>query len=113
MPGYKKPCKYCNELVESDGGVCPYCGKIDPADEFRCPKCRHPVKKEYKACPGCGFELKVVCPLCGKEGFFCDYCVHCGKRLTVRCANKKCGFEQPPLGDKCIKCGKNIKGENI
>jgi hypothetical protein len=29
--------------------------------------------------------------------------------LVVVCPNRKCKTEQPPIGEKCIKCGKPLK----
>ena len=60
-------------------------------------------------CSSCGQSLEVKCPSCGKITFFGDYCKSCGKRIVVTCPNKKCAQEQPPIGDKCIKCGKPLK----
>ena len=51
---------------------------------------------------GCG----AFCPFCGKATFFGDYCDKCDKRLLVICPN--CLKEQPPIGEKCMKCGKNM-----
>ena len=109
MPGYKHPCKYCDKLIPEDSNVCPLCGKMDPLGDFRCPKCKTPVKKDWKVCNNCGLKLEIACPSCGKATFFSDYCDVCGKRLTVICPNKKCKEEQPPIGDKCIKCNKPMK----
>lgn len=110
MSGYKHPCRYCGKLVESGANVCPYCSKINPLDVLRCPKCRNPIEKDFAACPNCGLVLKIDCPVCGKETFFGDYCEHCDARLVIVCPHKKCKTEQPPIGDKCIKCGKPLKG---
>ncbi|MFO7811246.1 MAG: hypothetical protein R6V47_07760 [Candidatus Delongbacteria bacterium] len=109
MPGFKHPCRYCDKLVPPNSNVCPFCGKINPKGPTRCPVCRNPISSDYKVCAGCGLELKTVCPECGKETFLGDYCEHCDVRLLVVCTNKKCGHEQPPIGDKCLKCGKPLK----
>jgi len=61
-------------------------------------------------CSGCGQSLTVVCPYCAKPTFFGDHCQNCQARLVVKCLQKKCGFEQPPLGPICIKCKKPISG---
>jgi RNA polymerase subunit RPABC4/transcription elongation factor Spt4 len=110
MPGYMKPCRYCGELVPPDSNDCPVCGKHNPVDELRCPKCRSPIKEGWKVCSGCGQSLTVVCPYCAKPTFFGDHCQNCQARLVVKCLQKKCGFEQPPLGPICIKCKKPISG---
>ena len=108
MPGYKHPCNYCNELIETDSNVCPMCGKVNPLGPLRCPRCRNPIEKAFKKCSQCGLVLEVACPACAKISFFGDYCDHCAGRLTVICPNPKCKAEQPPLGDKCIKCNKPL-----
>jgi len=108
MPGYKHPCRYCGALVSSDDNMCPQCGRVNPTGPLRCPKCRNPVKDGHKVCSSCGQKLELECPYCKQVTFFGDYCKHCGQRLTVICPNKKCGAEQPPIGDKCIKCGKPL-----
>jgi len=108
MVGYKKPCKYCDQLVDPDANVCPYCGKVGPTDVTRCPKCRAPIEIGQKACQNCGLALLISCPSCAKPTFFGDYCVNCGGRLVVACP--KCGAQQPPLGEKCAKCGKPLYG---
>jgi hypothetical protein len=105
MPGYMQPCRYCEKLVPPDANVCPVCGKVNPL-QARCPKCAHPLRQGWAACPSCGLSLQVVCPFCGKTGYFGDYCEHCSRRLLVTCPNRKCRAEQPPLGKTCIKCGK-------
>jgi rRNA maturation protein Nop10 len=53
--------------------------------------------------------LEVACPNCGKVVFFGDYCQACGAQIAVVCPNRKCKTVQPPVGDKCIKCGKPLK----
>jgi len=109
MAGYKHPCRYCDKLVPAEANVCPFCGKVNPLGSFRCPKCRTPVQKDWKACSNCGLALELACPHCGKTTFFGDYCFSCNARLTVVCPDKKCGLEQPPLGEKCSKCGGPLK----
>lgn len=109
MPGYKHPCRYCDQLIERDSGACPFCGKVNPLGPFRCPKCKNPVQRGYKKCGSCGTLLEVPCPACGKISWFGDYCDHCSARLAVVCPNPKCRTEQPPLGTGCIKCGNSLK----
>lgn len=109
MPGYKHPCRYCNKLVPPESNVCPFCGKINPSGPLRCPKCRNPIQKDWGTCSICGLALKVTCPKCNKPTFFGDYCERCGARLVVVCPNPKCKTEQPPISDKCVKCGKPLK----
>lgn len=107
--GYKHPCRYCEKLIPPDSEVCPFCGKENPLGPMRCPKCHSPVEKDWQTCSHCGLNLRIVCPYCGKTTFFGDYCEDCGKKLTVICPS--CQFEQPPISDKCIKCGKPLKLE--
>ncbi len=102
--GYKHPCKYCEKFIPPNSTVCPLCGKANPLGPYRCPKCHEPVEKDWQTCSRCGQNLRIVCPKCGKVTFFGDYCEDCGARLLVTCPH--CGQEQPPLNDKCIKCGK-------
>ena len=109
MPGYKHSCQYCGKLIEADSNTCPFCGKVNPLGLLRCPKCRNPIEKDWKKCGNCGLLLEVTCPKCGKTTFFGDYCEHCDARLVVVCPNPKCKNEQPPIGEKCIKCGKPLK----
>ncbi len=109
MPGYKHPCRYCDNLVESDANVCPFCGKVNPVGPLRCPKCRNPIERTHKNCSHCGLLLEINCPYCNKKTFFGDYCEHCDKRLIVVCKNPKCKEEQPPISENCIKCGKPLK----
>lgn len=100
--GYKHPCKYCGKLIPPNSAVCPLCGKANPQGPYRCPKCHEPIEKNWQACSHCGQNLRIVCPKCGKITFFGDYCEDCSARLLVTCPH--CNQEQPPLGDKCIKC---------
>jgi RNA polymerase subunit RPABC4/transcription elongation factor Spt4 len=108
MVGYKKPCRHCGELVDSDANICPWCSKASPTDSPRCPKCRSPIAEGQKVCSNCGLELKMVCPRCGKTTFLGDHCDGCGARLMAKCP--KCGAEQPPNGVRCVGCNKKIKG---
>lgn len=105
--GYKHPCKYCEKFIPPNSTVCPLCGKINPLGPYRCPKCHEPVEKDWQACSRCGQNLRIVCPKCGKVTFFGDYCEDCCARLLVICPH--CNQEQPPLSDKCIKCGKPME----
>lgn len=109
MPGYKHPCRYCDKLIPAESNVCPLCGKVDPLGPLRCHKCRNPIEESWKNCANCGLSLELACPKCGKITFFGDYCQSCSSRLTIVCPNPKCRTEQPPLGEKCIKCGKPLK----
>lgn len=109
MPGYKLPCRYCDKLVPPDSAVCPFCAKVSPTGLLRCPKCRSPIQKDWKACSHCGLSLEISCPKCGKATFFGDYCESCGGQLVVTCPNHKCQMVQPPIGKKCIKCGKPLE----
>lgn len=107
MPGYKLPCRYCGKVIPPESNVCPICGKANPIF-LRCPKCRDLIEKGWANCPGCGLSLKITCPTCKSETFFGDYCEKCDFALTVVCPNPKCRLEQPPVSDKCIKCGKPL-----
>ncbi|MDD3718965.1 MAG: zinc ribbon domain-containing protein [Actinomycetota bacterium] len=109
MPGYKQPCRYCGGLISQGSNVCPLCGRVNPLGSPRCPRCRNPVQEGWVACSNCGLGLKITCPHCGRETFFGDYCQECDARLVVVCPHRKCGAEQPPLGDTCIKCGKAMR----
>ena len=106
MPGYMIPCRYCQQLVPPDANTCPACSSVNPV-QARCPKCAHPSAKAA-ACSSCGLSLEITCPFCGQKTFFSDYCEHCDRRLVVTCPHRKCRTEQPPLGDKCIKCGRAL-----
>ena len=105
--GYKHPCKYCGKLVPPNSTVCPFCGKVNPLGPYRCPKCHEPIEKEWQVCPKCNQNLRIVCPFCGKVTFFGDNCEDCDARLLVKCSH--CGQEQPPISDRCIKCGQSLE----
>lgn len=107
MPGYKRPCRHCGELVPPDSNVCPFCSRVNPRGPLRCPGCRNPVKKGWKSCSNCGLGLETTCPGCGEQTFFGDYCEECGERLTVTCPG--CGEEQPPLEENCVDCGEPLE----
>ncbi|MGB9627987.1 MAG: double zinc ribbon domain-containing protein [Thermodesulfobacteriota bacterium] len=107
MVGYKHPCRYCDGLIPPDSEVCPLCGRVNPTGPFRCPKCRSPIQRGWKNCSDCGLSLELVCPHCGKNTFFGDYCDHCNEVLRIIC--KHCKTSQAPIGDRCIKCNKPLK----
>jgi hypothetical protein len=109
MPGFKHPCRYCNQLNPAESKVCPFCGKVNPIGPLRCPKCQNPIQKGWKTCSGCGLLLEISCPSCGKRTFLENYCGFCNNRLVVVCGNPKCKTEQMPGPEKCIKCGKPLK----
>lgn len=104
--GYKHACKYCEKLIPPDSATCPFCEKANPLGPFRCPKCHEPIEKNWKVCPKCNQNLRIVCPYCEKVTFFGDHCEDCDAKLLVNCPS--CDQEQPPLSDKCIKCGKSM-----
>jgi hypothetical protein len=104
--GYQHLCKYCNSLIPPNSIICPLCGKANPLGPSRCPKCHDVVEKNWQMCSHCGQNLRIVCPKCGKITFFGDYCEDCGERLLITCPH--CGQEQPPLSNKCMKCGKSF-----
>ncbi|MGI6448708.1 MAG: double zinc ribbon domain-containing protein [Desulfitobacteriia bacterium] len=104
MPGYKHPCRYCDQFIPPDSRTCPFCGRTNPLGPLRCPKCKSPIMLGAKNCSSCGLSLQVKCPKCGKITFFGDYCEHCDSRLVVVCPNKKCSLEQPPFSEYCMKC---------
>ena len=108
MAGYKKPCRYCGDLVPSEAKVCPFCAKGNPLGQFRCPKCRIPIAKGWKACSNCGLSLEAECPYCKEMTFLSDYCEHCNKKLTVICPNKKCNSQQPFMGQRCTECNTKL-----
>lgn len=105
MAGYKHPCIYCGKFIWHDSNVCPMCGHKDPFF-LSCPKCLNRVEKEWIKCSKCGLSLRVLCHKCGRNSFIQDHCEHCGTSMLVACSNKKCKFEQLPIGEECIKCGK-------
>lgn len=109
MAGYKHPCRYCDRLVPPNSNACPYCGKKNPLGPLRCPKCRSPIQNSWVSCSRCGLSLEIICLECGKTTFFADYCQHCDAPLVVTCPNPKCKKEQPPVGEKCEKCGRNLR----
>jgi len=105
--GYKHPCRYCDKMIPPNSNVCPECGKMNPLGPIRCPKCRNPVQKNWQKCSGCGLSLTISCPRCSQTTFFGDYCEKCGEELKVTCPN--CKAKQPPVGEKCVRCGKKLK----
>ncbi|MCX6695076.1 MAG: zinc ribbon domain-containing protein [Candidatus Altiarchaeota archaeon] len=105
--GYKHPCRYCDKMIPPNSNVCPLCGKSNPLGPLRCPKCKNPVQKDWQKCPGCGLSLTIDCPKCGKKTFFGEYCDNCGEEIKVFCPY--CDAKQPPVGDKCVRCGKSLK----
>lgn len=108
MAGYKQPCRYCDRLIPPESNVCPLCGKVEPLGPLRCPRCRDPVERGWIRCSRCGLSLELLCPHCFESTFFGSYCDRCGRRLVVVCPNRKCGTEQPPLQDVCIRCGQPL-----
>jgi predicted RNA-binding Zn-ribbon protein involved in translation (DUF1610 family) len=50
--------------------------------------------------------LNIPCPKCGKQTFVDAYCRECGADMFVACP--KCGAEQLPGKEKCVRCGKNM-----
>ncbi|MDR3552521.1 MAG: zinc ribbon domain-containing protein [Clostridia bacterium] len=108
MADYRHFCIYCGKLIPPDAKLCPFCGMEDPFT-MRCPRCRNVIEKGWARCSCCGLELFVICPSCGKRTFAASCCEQCGASLTVRCANRKCGFVQVKMGDRCLRCNKKLK----
>jgi len=109
--GYKHPCRYCGKLINQGAKLCQFCAKVSPLGPLRCPKCRNPIEKGQKVCSNCGLTLEISCPWCNERTFFADYCKKCDKRLMIICG--KCLKEQPPMGEKCIKCGKKLEDSGV
>lgn len=104
--GPRQPCKYCGKIISPNSNLCQFCGKVSPLGPLRCPKCRNPVAQTAATCGGCGLAMKIFCIFCGKKTSFGDYCDKCKQRLLVVCP--ECQREQPPIGERCIKCGKKF-----
>lgn len=108
MAGYKKPCRYCDNLVPPESKVCPFCARSNPIGALRCLQCRNPVEEGWKVCSHCGQALEVECPFCKERTFLSEVCGHCGKKLIAVCPNKKCNSEQPLIGERCARCNTKL-----
>lgn len=108
MAGYDKPCIGCGAFIGYDSRFCPACGRLSPFCDA-CPGCHAQIQREWRRCPACGRDLYVACPFCGRSTFAGDKCDACGKPLTIRCANARCGSWQFFQNTVCTECGKKIK----
>lgn len=108
MASFKKPCRHCGTLLESDARFCPHCASGAPFADL-CPACLREVSRAERICPGCGRPLYVTCPHCGAATFVAERCQACGRTLMVRCENPRCGGKQFFENTKCTMCGKKIK----
>lgn len=108
MALFKKPCKHCGELVESDALVCPNCTRHNPLVD-RCFNCNREITRNNKVCSGCGRPVYLACPVCKATTFMQDRCDVCGANLMIKCTNKRCGVDQFFNTIKCNACGKKIK----
>ena len=112
MAMYKQPCIHCGELVGRDSRYCPKCASRTPFG-YHCPNCLKEIQRSENVCAGCGRGLMTACFYCGQPTFVgSEKCDACGRRLMIRCENKRCDeflfFEII----KCTACGKMIKKAN-
>ncbi|HKZ64394.1 MAG TPA: zinc ribbon domain-containing protein, partial [Thermoplasmata archaeon] len=77
MPGYKRACRFCGQLVEANSAYCPFCRRAHP-HQMVCPWCMAPIQADWQACNKCGKALAIPCAKCGNPvGPDADACATC------------------------------------
>lgn len=107
MPGYKRPCRFCGNLVEENSTTCPFCSRTHPL-EMVCPYCVAPVQPAWTTCNVCGKPLSVVCARCGATiGPDLDACEKCHAVARYRCP--ACQAVVSLGAKRCDRCGAKLK----
>ena len=107
MPGYKRPCRFCGQLVDETSNTCPFCGRAHPL-QMVCPYCMAPVQANWVLCNTCGKNLTVPCPKCGTPaGPDNDVCANCHTVIRYRCPT--CAAVISPGAKTCARCGAHLK----
>ena len=107
MPGYKKPCRFCKNLVDENSAFCPFCGRAHP-HQMVCPYCFAPIAEAWTVCNKCGKALVIPCPKCGSPaGPDADVCGNCHAVVRFRCPS--CAAVVAPAEKRCTRCGAKLK----
>lgn len=107
MVGYKKPCRFCGNLVEELSVMCPFCGRAHPLQAV-CPYCIAPIQPGWAVCNTCTKPLVIPCPRCGAQvGPDTDVCDRCKTVVRYRCPT--CVVVIAVGDKKCPRCGTKLK----
>lgn len=107
MPGYKRPCRFCGNLIDENSAACPFCSRAHPL-QMVCPNCFAPVQPGWKVCNACAKPLVVACPRCGAPaGPDDDVCGKCSAVVRYRCP--ACAAVITPGAKRCERCGTKLK----
>jgi len=107
MPGYKRPCRFCGNLVDENSAFCPFCSRAHPLQSV-CPYCFAPLSAGWTICNKCGKPLQIPCPKCGNPtGPDLDVCEKCHSVVRYRCPT--CAAVVLPGASRCNRCGAKLK----
>ena len=107
MPGYKRACRFCGQLVEANSAYCPFCRRAHP-HQMVCPWCLAPIQADWQACNKCGKALAIPCAKCGNPvGPDADACATCGTVARYRCPT--CAAVVAAKARQCDRCGFALK----
>jgi predicted amidophosphoribosyltransferase len=107
MPGYKRPCRFCGNLVDENSTVCPFCTRAHPL-QMVCPYCMAPIQATWTVCNSCTKPLNIPCPRCGAAvGPDLDVCEKCQSVVRYRCP--ACAAVVAPDSKRCARCGTKLK----
>jgi len=107
MPGYKKPCRFCGQLIDENSIYCPFCTRAHP-HQMVCPYCFAPITPQFTLCNKCGKPLVIQCPKCqAPVGPDTDVCERCKNVVRYRCAT--CAAVIVPVEKVCNRCGAKLK----
>ncbi len=107
MPGYKRACRFCGQLVDEDSVVCPFCTRAHPLVPV-CPYCVAPIDLAWTVCNSCKKPLTVACPKCTSPvGPDTDVCEKCHAVVRYRCP--ACAVVVVLDAKKCGRCGAKLK----
>ena len=107
MPGYKRPCRFCGNLVDENSAACPFCSRAHPL-QMVCPHCFAPVQAAWTVCNACAKPLVIPCPRCNAPaGPDDDTCGKCHSVVRYRCP--ACAAVIAPGAKRCERCGTKLK----
>lgn len=107
MPGYKRACRFCGQLVDEDS-VCLPVLHSGPSFTAGLSVLRRSIDLAWSLCNACKKPLTIPCPKCASPvGPDTDVCEKCHTVVRYRCP--ACAAVVVLDAKKCERCGAKLK----